>query len=247
MSVNETVWKYPANVLATCGVLTSLIPANVSGEDFATGIRPAGAVGSAAGGRSLHPLLDGGLVDVLCGNALVHSVDQQCHGARRCWAPDVFKLGAGCEQRGGDCDHLGISRHRRVQARLQNRRRFAVFGTSPIGQHVARIAERGAHIDLGVSVRESSMCSGGAQYLGLVPQIDLVIERKCQRSGPASVPVTDRAVCWQVAVDGSVYSFASHTSSAKRTSQMLLERSPIASKTAQTRLEDVYGLTADSS
>lgn len=91
------------------------------------------------------------------------------------------------------------------------------------------------------------MYSGRAKYLRLILQIDLVVESVRQWSDPTSVPVTDREVCWQVAVDGSVYSFALHTSSAKRTSQILLERGRIASKAAQTRLDDMHGLTADSS
>jgi hypothetical protein len=157
MSVNETIWKYPANVLATCGVLASLIRLMSAARNFAAGIRPACAVRSAAGGRALHPLFDGGPVDVVRGSAFVDPVDQQRHGARRRWAAEVFKLGADCEQRGGDRDHLGISRHRRVRARLKNRRRFAMFGASPVDQHVTRIPERCAQIDLGVPVRKSSM------------------------------------------------------------------------------------------
>ncbi|OLT72327.1 hypothetical protein BKG56_20015 [Mycobacteroides chelonae] len=90
------------------------------------------------------------------------------------------------------------------------------------------------------------MHSGSPKNLRMTPQIKLVVEGIRRRSDPTSVPVTDREVCWQVAVDGFADSFTGHTSSAERTSQILLERGGVASQATQTRLEDVHWLTADS-
>lgn len=58
------------------------------------------------------------------------------------------------------------------------------------------------------------MCSGGAKYMWPILQIELVVEIVCRWSDPTSVPATNSDVCWQVAVDGLVYSLAGHTSSA---------------------------------
>jgi hypothetical protein len=162
--------------------------------------------------RPLHPLLNRGPVDVLGGNAFVDPVDQQRHGARRCWVAGLFKLGADCEQSGGDRDHLGISRHRRMQASLQNRGRFTTLSVSPIDQHVACIAERCAQVGLGVLMHQALMCAGRAKYPRPGLQVDLVVNHVGRWSDPASVTVTHGDVCGQEAVDRFVYSSARHAS-----------------------------------
>lgn len=93
---------------------------------------------------------------------------------------------------------------------------------SPIDEHVARVAECRAKIEFGVPIRQAPVSSGGPKYLRMTPQIELVVESLRQWSDPTTVPVTDREVCWQVAVDRFADSFAGHTSSAERTAQILL-------------------------
>lgn len=111
---------------------------------------------------------------------------------------------------------------------------------------MARIAERRAQVEVGVPIRQAPVYSGSPKYLRMTPQIKLVVESVRRRSDPTTVPLTDREVRWQVAVDGFADSFTSHTSSAERTSQILLERGRIASQATQTHLEDVHWLTAHS-